>query len=219
MQQVLPRLDGLQHQGSRQVRTHSVGTEAIGTLEKSLRAHLVCRRFLPRHPASLQRCPDRNVSFGNSKLAPISVVLTTLAATYYAGENSVSAALTTILSGIVAEVHRADQRHERIQVHNPSHLAEDFAERWDENLPAYYAFKKWIFEFNQAWRNIAANRTNPAESLDALFGEYVPRAEVALAKRMQAARKAGLLNVTSAGIITSAPSVARVKPNVFHGDA
>jgi Second Messenger Oligonucleotide or Dinucleotide Synthetase domain len=160
----------------------------------------------------------RDVYFGDSDFAPISVVLTTLAATHYAGENSVSTALTTVLAGIVAAINRADDNGRRIEVCNPSNQGEDFGERWDSNHQAYQAFRNWVFKLSEEWHDICVSRRNPADALEKLFGEYVSRAEVQLADRMQRTRKAGQLGVTSAGIITTAGSATRVQPNVFHGD-
>jgi len=161
---------------------------------------------------------SRDVHFGDSDLAPISVALTTLAAIHYGGQNSVSQALTAILSGIEGAIHRADQSGARIEVCNPSNQGEDFGERWDSNYRAYQAFKNWIFELNEDWRAICVSRRNPTDGLEKLFGEYVSRAEIQLADRMQRARKAGQLGVTAAGIITATGSPTRVQPNVFHGD-
>jgi len=161
---------------------------------------------------------NRDVYFGDSDLAPVSVALTTLAATHYGGENSVSQALTAVFNGTVTAIRRADQNGTRIEVCNPSNQGEDFGERWDSNLRAYQAFKKWIFELNEAWRTVCASRKNPADMLEKLFGEYVSRAEVQLADRVQRARKAGQLGVTAGGIITATGFATRVQPNVFHGD-
>ena len=160
----------------------------------------------------------RDVYFRDSNFAPISVVLTALAATHYTGQNSVSEALTTILRGIVGAINRADQNGTRIQVCNPSNQNEDFGERWDSNHQAYQAFKNWVFELEEEWRNVCISRTNPVDALEKLFGEYASRAEVQLADRMQRARKAGQLGVTGIGIVTTAATAIRVRPNVFHGD-
>jgi Second Messenger Oligonucleotide or Dinucleotide Synthetase domain len=159
----------------------------------------------------------RDVKFGDSALAPISVVLTTLAATHYAGEDSVSEAMVKILGGITRMIDHADRRGKRIDVSNPSNPGEDFAERWDVSPEAYQAFRDWISELDYKWRVISMSHRNPADALEELFGEYVPLAEIELADRLQGARKAGHLGVTSAGIITAA-SATRVRPNVFHGD-
>jgi Second Messenger Oligonucleotide or Dinucleotide Synthetase domain len=160
----------------------------------------------------------RDVKFGDSDLAPISIVLTSLAATHYAGEDSVSEAMVRILGGITAVIDYADRRGKRIDVCNPSNPGEDFAERWDASPKAYQAFKQWILELDDEWHAISTSRRNPAEALEKIFGEYVPLAEVELADRLQGARKAGRLGVTSAGIITAIAPATRVRPNVFHGD-
>src|SRR5438876_666619 len=68
----------------------------------------------------------RDLAFAEECRAPISVVLTTLAGMYYAGEESVSEALTTILAGIVNAIALEDLQGKRIVVRNPSNLLEDF---------------------------------------------------------------------------------------------
>src|SRR5207302_10803218 len=50
----------------------------------------------------------RDLAFAEECLAPISVVLTTLDGMYYAGGESVSEAMTTILSGIVNAIALED---------------------------------------------------------------------------------------------------------------
>src|SRR5258708_5498650 len=94
----------------------------------------------------------RDVYFGESTLAPISIVLTTLAATHYAGVDSVNEAMTRILGGIVGAIDRAEQKCERIEVCNPSNQGEDFGERWDSNGDAYNAFKEWMADLDETWR-------------------------------------------------------------------
>jgi hypothetical protein len=71
----------------------------------------------------------RDLAFAEECLAPISVVLTTLAGMHYAGEESVSEALTTILAGIVNAIALADLQGKRIVVRNPSNLLEDCPHR------------------------------------------------------------------------------------------
>src|SRR5579862_5317966 len=61
-----------------------------------------------------------------AELAPISIVLTTLAAYCYKGEPSLSQALNTVLTGIVALIERSRQEGEQhLRLANPSNLAED----------------------------------------------------------------------------------------------
>jgi hypothetical protein len=65
---------------------------------------------------------------------------------------------------------------------------------------------------------VAGGRETDKE-LERLFGEYVRTALVKRAQRLQEARNAGALAVGSTGAITGlARGVARIRPNVFHGD-
>ncbi len=161
----------------------------------------------------------RDLAFEDQCLAPISVVLTTLAATYYQGEESVSEALSAILAGIVSAINFADLYGRRIVVRNPSNELEDFAERWDENPNAYIEFKDGIRRLQRDWAAIVAGGRDTNKELERLFGEYVRTALIKRSQRLQEARKAGVLAVGSTGAVTGLGSgVTRIPPNVFHGD-
>src|ERR1700722_8903962 len=84
-----------------------------------------------------KRWRDLYYSQGDPKLAPISVVLTTLAADTYRGERSISKALTSMLSEVVNLIdisRRAGEQH--LHLCNPSNIAEDLNEPWDSNAMA-----------------------------------------------------------------------------------
>jgi hypothetical protein len=160
----------------------------------------------------------RDLAFEDQCLAPISVVLTTLAATYYQGEESVSDALSTILAGIVNAINLAELYGRRIVVRNPSNELQDFAERWDANPKAYVEFKDAIRRLHREAAIVAAGR-NTNKELERLFGEYVRTALIKRSQRLQEARTAGVLAVGSTGAITGIGSgVTGIRPNVFHGD-
>jgi hypothetical protein len=160
----------------------------------------------------------RDLAYGGSDLAPISVVLTTLAADHYRGEDSVSLAVTTILSGIRQAVAEAEARGSRLIVLNPSNPAEDLSERWDGSPEAYAAFKAGIAEFEKTWRGVVEAGGNVSQTLEKLFGEPVKAAVLSQAKRLQEARLGNNLSIGSAGLIgTGALATIPVKPNVFYG--
>lgn len=162
----------------------------------------------------------RDLAFADECLAPISVVLTTLAGVHYSGEDSVSEALTTILAGIVNAMALAELQGRRIEVRNPSNILEDFGERWDSNPAAYVAFKNGIRALQKEWAVIVAGGRETNRELERLFGEYVRTALVKQTQRLQEARKAGALAVGSTGAITGlGRGVTKIRPNVFHGDA
>ena len=150
------------------------------------------------------------------KLAPISMVLTTMAAQAYRGERSVTEAMTSVLNNFVSRIASGNPR---VYVFNPANDKEDLSERWND--PAQYrAFVDGIREFHQLWnRALSANGIhNVASHLEQLFGEPVNAAIKKQARALQDLREKSSLRVTSAGLLTSAPAVGvPVRPNTFHG--
>src|SRR5208282_1732028 len=151
-------------------------------------------------------------------LAPISIVLTTLAAHSYRGERSLSRAMTSILGGIVLRIDSARAQGRRLQVLNPSNPAENLSERWDENQRAYSAFESGIRDFHRRWSQVVARVGNVNSELEGLFCEPVKTVLVKRAKRFQEARTAGRSGVTTAGrIVSAAAATVPMRQNTFYG--
>jgi hypothetical protein len=170
----------------------------------------------------LKRC--RDIFFAeNPENAPISIVLTTLAASHYSQERSVNVALMNILSGIVAEINALPPGG-RIVVCNPSNRDEDLSERWDNNREAWQAFVGFIQTFHRQWQ--ALNQQHGIDAiagvLEKLFGEEPTKTVIKeAASAMQAQREAGKLSVAkSSGIIvgSSTSDSTRIRPNTFYGE-
>jgi hypothetical protein len=152
--------------------------------------------------------------------APISIVLTTLAADTYRGDRSVSGALTSALTEIVA-LTEASRRAGETHLHlcNPSNMAEDLTERWDSNPAAYAAFERGIRNFHHRWTQLIAKGGNVNSELESLFGEPVKAAVKKRAQRLQESRSLGKIGVSSAGIISGkGPSILPARPNTFYGE-
>ena len=150
------------------------------------------------------------------ELAPISMVLTTLAAQTFQGQLSVSEALTGILDGIVALIVSSQPR---VHVLNPANPLEDLSERW-EDPTQYRAFVSGIRELHGAWRNVLAKGGvhNAAKLLESLFGEPVKTATAKQARQVQSSREQAGLRVTPTGLITVAPAIGvAMRTNTFHG--
>lgn len=161
----------------------------------------------------------RDIRFKDATIAPISIVLTTLAGNKYNGEPSVSGALREILDGMVAEIAIADSRSDRVRVHNPSNLAEDLSERWDENPKAYLAFRDGIRELRQQWATILTKQRNVPDALQELFGETVKSAFTKQALRMRDDHEKGRLGVASTGVIGLVSSSTPKTPvHTFYGE-
>lgn len=162
----------------------------------------------------------RDLYYPDDKLAPISVVLTTLAGWVYQGESSPGLALSGILDRIVTAIEGTELRGERIVVKNPSNELEDLSERWRGNPEAYVAFTTGIRNFRREWQRTLNAGPETNRFLEDLFGEPVQRALVKQARKLQEARKANKLAIGSTGMITVAsPSVVPIRSNTFHGEA
>src|SRR5439155_11720784 len=122
------------------------------------------------------------------EVAPISIVLTTLAGHYYRGERSVARALGSILTGIS---HAVRTIRPRLVVLNPSNPKEDLSERWDSAPKAYLEFVNGITELEEQWSQLlqATGIPNVTRILEKLFGEEIAKQVVEKqAREIQAAR-------------------------------
>ena len=154
--------------------------------------------------------------------APISIVLTTLAAQHYRQETSVNLALMGILTGITTTIQQVPPGG-RLRVLNPSNTKEDLSERWEDNQEAWRAFVRFVTSFEQKWQRL--NREHGIDAiaavLEEMFGDEPIRTvvrEKALA--MQSKRETQQLSVKrSSGIIVGTGIVdsIRVPRNTFYG--
>jgi len=152
--------------------------------------------------------------------APISIVLTTLAAQNYLGHTSVSDAMGIVLAGIVEMI--PDVAWGRLKVTNPTNPAEDFSERWDADPEAYLAFVSWIKEFKAKWEGLRGQTSIPSvkSSLEKMFGERIATEVVEEhVKAYEQPRESGRLGVEKGtGIIVSAgASATTIQRNTFFG--
>lgn len=167
----------------------------------------------------------RDIAFEKSPKgrAPISVVLTTLAAQNYSGHTSVCDAMSSILDGIVRMIPDVAQGG-RLKVRNPTNPDEDFSERWDGDPEAYLAFVSWVRDFKIKWEELRRQTgiPNVKAKLEQMFGERVAKEVVEEhVKSYDMARQSGGLGVDRAtGLIVPATTAsATVIPrNTFYGD-
>jgi len=156
----------------------------------------------------------------NPDVAPISIVLTTLAANFYRGEQSIARSLGNILSGISNLVRTS---YPRINVLNPSNPGEDLSERWDTNHEAYHEFVNGTQEFDTPWKALLQSRglDKVTRALERLFGEEIAKTVVEKQTRdIEAARARNELGMKKgSGIVTALTSSAvPIQPNTFYGD-
>lgn len=155
---------------------------------------------------------QRDMVFGDDDGGARSIVLTTLLATVYRGEDSVFDALCEALDAIVAAIHQARPR--RIVVRNPMNPLEDFSEKWDEAPASYLEFATWIQNFRERFRALAhvEGLEEITRTLAVLFGEDVSmNAMHRYQKALAEARSANRIRVVGKSIVTGT-SVGRPVP-------
>ncbi|MEK6285606.1 MAG: nucleotidyltransferase [Acidobacteriota bacterium] len=164
---------------------------------------------------------DRDIKLGYDSKAAISIVLTTLSALNYFGQESVNETLTCVLEGIVAKLPSDGSI---MKVVNPMNKDETLSERWDADPKLYAEFREWITEFRDTWREVNRAAGLPARTpqLSKLFGEDRVKSAIEYqAKSMGSMRPSGSLGVEKAtGVITSVKSAGTVpvKQNSFFGE-
>lgn len=148
-------------------------------LENAKRAGRASIDALPatRWRSPLQRAVQllkrhRDVMFaGESKSAPISVIITTLAGRVYQGERTVEEAVAAILSRIDDAVNSS-----RPRVANPVNPAEDFADKWYDqryaNLRLEQSFFRWTRQARAdfAWIQRASSTSEANDRVIKGFG-------------------------------------------------
>jgi hypothetical protein len=164
----------------------------------------------------------RDLKYAERKrVAPISIVLTTLAGLHFNGQDSVSAALVEILDRIIGEFPASNFR---MVVLNPVNQAEDLSEKWDENPEAYREFTKGLMELRQQLHEIA--KPQPLDllckKLSGVFGEDVSKTAVTrFGRDLEQSRSSGNLYVQrhsgTLSTLAAAGAVTRVHPHTFYG--
>ena len=128
----------------------------------------------------LQKCVQtlkchRDVMFAdNSEAKPISVIITTLAASAYRGEQDVGSAMENILANMGNFVNRQKPR-----VPNPVNPAEDFADKWYDPQYAHLRleqnFNWWLQQAQEDFAKIGQSRDADfiAEQVNEKFGSTI----------------------------------------------
>lgn len=154
------------------------------------------------------------------QVAPISIVLTTLAGLHFSGEMSV----TDALLGVVGRVVSALPLGGRLVVLNPANHDEDLSEKWGEEPTAYGAFVEGIVDLHSRINELTepAPLQKTARILGMLFGEEVTT--VALSEygrslersyhegQVKAARHSGILSGAALA------SGLTLRKHTFHGE-
>lgn len=162
----------------------------------------------------------RDITFaGNCELAPISIVLTTLAANNFGGERSVALAIGRTFDSVVAQIPASS----RLYVFNPSNPEEDLSERWDKCPEAYVAFCEAMRRWQRAWNALLELRgvDRVVAELERMFGPApVKKAIDEQIKSLEDSRRQGRLGVGRTGLVTTSVSAVHtpIPKNTFYGE-
>lgn len=105
--------------------------------------------------------------------ATSSIILTTIAAHFYKGENSIFETIDSILSRIQQESATLQLRHSRLKITNPVNPQEDFTEKWDEEPKLYQHFLAFTKDLYEKWQLLKKDFSQSATTYEALFGDNV----------------------------------------------
>lgn len=112
----------------------------------------------------------RDVRFNGGPFAPSSILLTTIAGRQYGGEESLCAAIQSILD-YLAGWHRLDTNGQPPRVANPTDPSEDLAGHWRDNSRHFHAFTDFVITFQEDMQRLLAARgvEQVAAILDGMF--------------------------------------------------
>ncbi len=186
------------------VPTYSVRT----TLQKSV-------QLLKRH---------RDIFFRNNEnLKVISIIITTLAAKAYKGEDNLYDALENILEGMPNYIKKVNGK---LWIENPVRGGENFADKWNDEINKYKAFKEWV-EAAKEDLLILRNKTNKVLNnveigkhfKEKLGKEPVERAYKVIASGVRDSREKGNLFLVGLdeGIKKDSNNGKQIKDHRFYG--
>lgn len=113
----------------------------------------------------------RDIYFENKNYPVSSIVITTLAARFYAAENSIFDAMDNVVTNIKNSYIDSILHSKKFKVLNPVNPEEDFTDSWTNEH--YRIFFSFIEDFHKRWQNLKNSFETSHEDYIRLFGEGV----------------------------------------------
>ncbi|MCK5023942.1 MAG: nucleotidyltransferase [Candidatus Aenigmarchaeota archaeon] len=111
----------------------------------------------------------------NQSKSTSSIILTTIFAEYYQGEDSIYSTIENIINKIKIDISSKELTNERIVVLNPVNSQEDFSEKWDINKEPelYLEFKRFVNHLDTEWQKLKDENGHYESDtiIKGLFGE------------------------------------------------
>ncbi|SNU05350.1 hypothetical protein SAMN06298211_11333 [Prevotellaceae bacterium MN60] len=195
--------------------TVKLRAEAVVPVEKYNREKTVLQRIvqiLKRH---------RDIMFYNdTEDKPISIIITTLAARAYNGEQNLFEGLLNVVDNLERNITK-NERGEDV-VSNPVNPEENFADKWPAHPKRRENFYKWLAAVKKDVHEIlnGANRIQIQTIMGRVFGkDMIEKASSLLVERRKSKLTTGAALLTSAGKV-AASTVGKVinTANTFYGE-
>lgn len=158
----------------------------------------------------------RDMMFHGDENKPISVIITTLAALAYKGENNILEGLTNVVMTMDKFITKDENGNDKVE--NPLNPAENFADKWIETPIKRTNFYNWLRQIRSDLSLIlASNGTLLWNNVAKSFGRTVSEN----ANKLYTAKSKSFINssaakISSAGII-GAIGQSLNAANTFHG--
>lgn len=164
----------------------------------------------------------RDIMFVNddSGNKPISIIITTLAASLYNEEDNIFDAMSNILLNAIKWIED-NKKDGQYFIENPSYAGENFADKWNTHPERAEAFYNWI---KQATIDLIdeklyeSNRINMGRHIREVFGDNTGKAVFSeMAEKERRDIKNGTLKVTTATGALASTGTVKVMANHHHG--
>lgn len=193
-------------------------------LEKAFKAeNLPVDDFKNKKP--LQRAVQlikryRDIYFQNDDTYKTSsIILTTIAAHSYNGEESIFDSIDKIVDRILSSINSTSGR---MKILNPMNPEEDFTDKWGSEPEYYYAFKRFVAHLHYEWQKLKKENglIEEGNTLKGLFGnDILIKAHTRQTEALETYRTESRLSISNpTGILTSiGMGASKVKSNTFFG--
>jgi len=105
--------------------------------------------------------------------ATSSIILTTLAANFYRGENGIFDTIENMLASILSETANKRNIGQRLIVLNPLNSQEDFSEKWASEPELYKHFIAFVTDLYTKWQDLKKDFRLSASTYEKIFGESI----------------------------------------------
>lgn len=176
---------------------------------EKLPTELYLKSPLQRGVQLVKRC--RDIYFQDKDFKVSSIVLTTLTAQFYEGEESIFETLDHVVNRIKASYLDAFNRKEKFKVINPVNPEEDFTDSWTERH--YESFYNFISDFHEKWNSLKNSFESSKEEYIRLFGEGVYKKALS-DQALNFRNSTNDYFAKSSGLITSGKALTDSKGNI-----